>query len=396
MKPQKILYIYLGIYFLFLLYQASTLSISPTEAQILYNQKSLLHHIVAMEVSLFGNSDIGFRSFFALVNIVNLLLFYDVAKKSLKKESDALFAALILSLLPGFISSSLVVSEAPLVIFLTLLFIYLYKKFRIWSALLFPLMLVVDNSFAVLFISLFFYALYKKERLLILLSLLFFALSMNFYGFDFGGKPRNYFLDTFGIYSAIFSPLVFIYFFYVIYRILVKGPKDLIWFVSFVAFVFSLILSFRQKIAFEDFAPFTLIGVVLMVREFLSSYRVRIVEHRARHKKLFIAVIVSLLINDAILVFNKPLYLVLENPGRHFAYNYHLAKELANILKKMGIKEVYTDDPDLQLQLRFYGIGESLRYKITENKPFRDSVKVSIRYKNIELKRYYVSKLNNK
>jgi hypothetical protein len=42
------------------------------------------------------------------------------------------------------------------------------------------------------------------------------------YSFDTGGKPKGYFLDALGVYAAIFSPLLFLYFIYSMYRILIK------------------------------------------------------------------------------------------------------------------------------------------------------------------------------
>ncbi|WP_187646964.1 glycosyltransferase family 39 protein [Nitrosophilus labii] len=396
MRYKYILYTYLLFYFFVLAYLSSTLSISPKEALIFYEEGYLLHYITNFICSLLGQNDLSLRLFFITTNIANILLFFDISTKVLKKELDAFLAATIFSILPGFISSSLVVNEAPLVIFFTLLFLYFYIKFDKKAYVLFPIMLFIDNSFAIFFLALFFYSIYKKDNLTLILSLVFFAFSMYIFGFDVSGKPKNYFLDTFAIYSAIFSPFVFIYFFYAIYRILIKGKRDIIWFISFIAFIFSLLLSFRQKISFEDFAPFVLIGVIFMVREFLSSYRVRVPQFRKKHKILFFVVVGSLVLNDLVLIFNKHLYTLLENPKKHFAYNFHISKELANKLKTMGIDCVKTYDTKLQNQLKFYGINRCEDYLLSERKIYPFSKKVSIRHKNIILRNYYVSKINNK
>ncbi|WP_281951128.1 glycosyltransferase family 39 protein [Nitrosophilus kaiyonis] len=396
MKPKKILYIYLFFYSIFLILISKTIYISPKEALIFYEEKSLLHFITNFTVSLFGKNEIGLRIFFIVVNVTNILLLYDISTKILKKENDALLTAFIFSILPGFLSSSLLINEAPLIIFFTLLFLYFYIKFKKIAYTLFPIMLFIDNSFAIFFLSLFFYSLFKKDNLTIIISLIFFTLSMYIFGFDVSGKPKNYFLDTFAIYSAIFSPLIFIYFFYSVYRILIKEKKDIIWFISFVSFLFSLLLSFRQKISVEDFAPFVLIGTPLMIKQFLSSYRVRIPIFRKKHKILFSIVLISVLINDFLLIDNKILYYWIDNPKKHFAYNFHISKQLANSLKKMGITCIKTYDKKLSLQLKFYDICNHSNFILTDRKLYRNSKKVSIRYKKIVLKNYYVSKINNK
>lgn len=393
---RKKLYIYLIFYFFILIFLASSLSISPKEALIVYDSRSMLHCIVNFIINIFGANNISLRLFFIMTNIANILLFFNIATKSLKKENDVLLATIIFSLLPGFISSSLVVNEAPLVIFFTLLFLYFYIKFNKKAYLLFPIMLLIDNSFAIFFLALFFYSLYKRDNLTMVLSLLFFTISMYIFGFDVGGKPKNYFLDTFAIYSAIFSPLLFIYFFYTLYRILIKGEKDIVWFISFVAFIFSLLLSFRQRISFEDFAPFVLIGIIFMVKEFFASYRVRVFEFRKRHRVGFFIVISILLLNNFLLIFNKPLYYLIDNPKKHFAYNFHLSNELANRLKSLNILCVDAKNRKLQYQLKFYGIKKCNKYILSDEKICPTSKKVSICYNNIILKEYYVSKINSK
>lgn len=391
---RKLFYFYLVFYFFLLSYLASNLYISPREALIFYQENSLLHFITNFSCSIFGKNDLSFRIVFIFINLLNVLLFLKLCLKVLKKEEDALLATLIFSMLPGFISSSVVVTKVSIVLFLTLIFLNIKEK-KI-SILLFPLMLFVDRSFAIFFLSIFFYSLYKKDNFTSIISLVFFALSMLIFGFNAEGKPKNYFLDTFAVYSAIFSPLVFIYFFYVLYRILVKGKKDIIWFISFVAFIFSLILSFRQKISFEDFAPFALVGVVLMVREFMSSYKVRLPEFRKKYKLVFLIVVGSLVLNDLALVFNKSLYIFLDNPKKHFAYNFDISRELAKKLKSMNINCINTNDKKLQYQLKFYNVKKCDKYILTAQKIYPISKKVSILYKNIVLKSYFVSKINNK
>ena len=172
---KKVFYLYIFFYFLLLSYLASTLSISPKEALIFYKEKSLLHYIVNLSTTLFGKNGFGLKVFFISLNIINIFLLFNLSLKKLKKAEDALLAAIIFSLLPGFISSSLVVTKVSIIIFFTLLFLNLPKKSAIF---LFPIMLFIDRSFSIFFLGIFFYSVYKKDKFMMILSLIFFTLSM--------------------------------------------------------------------------------------------------------------------------------------------------------------------------------------------------------------------------
>jgi len=303
--------------FLFLLHGISVLSISASEAKIYFYGKDFVHYLIKFSTSLFGRNDYALRLPFVFFHILSTILLYKISKKYLKRKSDRLFSVIIYVLLPGTNSAALAVNSSQIVIFLTLLFIYFYENKRVGlSYFVLVVSVFIDNSFAIFYLSLIFYALYKKDNNLLGISLVLFGLCMYFWGFDTGGKPKEYFVQTLAVYAAIFSPLVFFYFFYTEYRILVKEEKNILWFVSFIAFMFSLLLSFRQKIMIEDFAPFAIIATPLMVRVFLSSYRVRIPELRHWHKMIFSFVFATLVVNFIALYFNRSLYLILKNPHK--------------------------------------------------------------------------------
>ena len=208
-------------------------------------------------------------------------------------------------ILPGVNSSALVVNESIIVIFFTLLYIYLTKvKSKKYYPLL-VLFLFIDNSFAILFLALFFYSIKTKDNIQLILSLILFGASMSMYGFDMGSRPQGYFLDTFGIYATIFSPVLFIYFFYAIYRIGIKHDKDIFWYISMTAFGLSLIFSLRQRVQIEDFAPFVVIAIPIMVKLFIHSLRIRLKEFRKMHYLMARAAIIILVLNFAGFVFNN-------------------------------------------------------------------------------------------
>jgi hypothetical protein len=81
---------------------------------------------------------------------------------------------------------------------------------------------------------------------------------------------------------------------------------------------------------------------------FLHSYRVRLKQYRTKHKIFVNIVLGVLLLNFVTLVFNKTLYLLLEKPSKHFAYDYHMAKELAHELHNNGFETISTQNTRLQ------------------------------------------------
>lgn len=225
------------------------------------------------------------------------------------------------------------------------------------------------------------------------ISLILFGLSMSIYGFDSSGKPRGFLVDTFAIYASIFSPFLFLYFFYSLYRLGVKNERSFIWYISVTALLFSIIFSFRQQIYIEDFAPYVVISIPLMVKLFFHSYRIRLKEFRKKHNFFAFLVLVTLCINIVVTIFNKPLYLILDNPKKHFVYKYHIVKELSQELKKRNINMVITNDEKLQLRLMFYKIYKGEKYYLSLKEENNYTFKIPISYFGIEVETAYVLKL---
>ncbi len=351
----------------FLGYGASGLSISYKEALILYELKTPLHYFVKLFCDTFSYSDFALRLPFVILHTLNILLLFEISKKHLKKSSDALLCIFIYMLLPGINTAALVVNEASSAIFFTLLFVYSWqKRFYIFAYIVLFFSLAIDNSFVILYLSLIFYAIFKKQKVLLVFCVVLFCLSLYIYGFETHGKPKGYFLDTIGVYAATLSPLVMMYYAYTLYRIGVKEKKHILWYISFGAFVFTLIFSLRQKLALEDFLPFAIISVPLMVKVFLNSYRVRLPRHRNLHKLSFSLVICTLVASFFVVVFNKTIYAFSDNPKKHFAYKYNIAKELSLWLKGKNITSLDAKNEKMQLRLKFYGIIKSEEFTLVK------------------------------
>ncbi len=385
-------FILLFIVLSILVYTANDLSISYKEALNVFVNNSLLSLLTNSSIYLFGQNDIALRLPFLIFYLLSIILMYKITDKFFTKQSDRFISIVLFMLLPGLLSASVLVNSAIVVTFLTLLYIFYYQSVGKHSYILLLLFLFVDNSFAIFFLALFFYSLRKKDKYLLCTSLILFALSMGIYGFDTGGKPRGFLVDTFAIYASIFSPLLFIYFFYSLYRNGIKKDRTLSWYIAITSLVFSLLLSFRQRIYIEDYAPFVVIYLPYMVKSFFHAIRIRLPQFRYRHFYAVSLVLFILFINISLTILNKPLYAFLENPQKHFIYKYDIVKELAQELKANNINEVYSDQLDLILRLKFYEIDEGTKYFVTTKKLYYYDLLIPITYYGKTIATAYIIK----
>ena len=343
--------------FVFLLYAANSLSISYNEAEIFFQKRSLLGYILKLSAHFFGQNDLAVRGVMIFFHIASVVLMYKVSKFYIKLEFDRIIAVLLFVLLPGTLASALIINNAGICITLALLCIYLFHiKKKILFSLFFCLAFFIDGDFLIFYAGFFIFALYKRKPPLAWLSAILFLLTLYFFGFETNGRPSGHFIDTFGIFAAVFSPFVFIFFVYTIYRIWVKEKKDLLWFIAICSFCFCMIVSVRQRLELEQFLPFCVIATPLMVRVFFNSYRVRLPKFRKGHKICTSLVMLFLIFNWSAIIFNQIFYLFLNDPTKHLTYKFDVAKELADKLKEAGVQDIATEDTRLALRLKFYGI----------------------------------------
>jgi len=394
LKVDRYLFLLILIDLIAIVYGIKEVSISYYEAKIFYLDSGFLHFIL----NIIGNNELNLRTLFALFHIFSIILFYNISRELLKQRWDSLFATAIFTLLPGVYSSAVIINSGGLLMFLTLLFVYIYMKYSKKSYYMLPFLALIDGSFNVLFLSLVFYSMSKKDNLLLAISLSLFTFSMYFYPIpEFMYMPSGKFIDYFALYFAIFSPLLFLYFFYSLYRIMIKQKqKHIIWYISFTTLAFTLLLSIRQNIPLDALSPFVVIAIVLMVQTFLHTYRVRLPIFRGTHKLLANIGLWILLINYIILVFNKSWFIFLENPKKHFAYDHYVAKELSNTLKFLGYDSIHTVDKKLALRLKFYGIDDSNDIILNTKRVDFKSKNITIVYFNNEIASFYVSKIYTK
>ena len=389
-------YFYLSLLFLtfILLFKATlTLSISYKEALNVFVNHSILSLITNSSIYIFGQNDIALRLPFILFYIFSVILMYKITENYFRYEKDRYISIVIFMMLPGVLSAALLVNSAIVVTFFTLLYIYYYQRYKQHSYILLLFFLLIDNSFAILYLALFFYSIKNKDKKFIIFTLVLFCISMYIYGFSTAGKPKGFLVDTLGIYATIFSPFLFLYFLYTIYRAGIRNERTLIWYISTTALLLSLIFSFRQRVYIEDFAPYVVISMPLMLKTFFHAYRVRLKEFRRNYNILVFLVLGMLSINVVLTFINKPLYLVLPHESKHFVYEYHFVRELVDELSKRGVTNVTTDNEELALRLKFYNIKKGDDYLLTLKACDYPSERISIKYYGKEVFVAYLTKL---
>lgn len=377
-----------------LLYAISNLSISYNEALIFYEKDSLISYIANFFTMIFGQNDYALRIPFVIIYFINSLLVYKISKKILKRKIDQIFSLILFMMLPGVMSSATLLNSASIIILMTLFCIYFDQnnnKFLFFLTLI--LSFFISKAFLVLYISVFIYGFFYKKSDYEIVSFCLLLLSLIFYDYEISGKPRGFFLDTIGIFSATYSLFVFLIFIYAMYRILIKEKKDLIFFISFIPFIYCLIFSIRQRIELENFLPFCVVSVPLIIKIFFHSYRIRLKRFRKFHKIIFLLSTLFLFFNYLLTIFNQSLYIFFKNnPKKHFIYKYDIAKELAQKLKKNSINNISSFDYKMLLRLRFYGIQSGNDYFLYSDDVFFANKKITIKKYDIIIASYFIFK----
>lgn len=396
MNPRYILFLILGIDAVILFLETSNISISYDESLILYGSPSVLQYVTKASLALFGHNDYGLRFGMLLLHLTSVVLMYLISRRYIKQERNRLWLVLVFVLLPGVVSSAVIINSAGFVLFGLLLYIYIAQKSSLQVQLaLLTLYSFLDFGFSYLFLGLAIYYAVNKQRAIGIYLIALYILSGSLYGFDMIGTPKGHFLDTIGVYSAVFTPIIFIYLFYALYRRYLTSKIDKLWYIASTALILSLLLSFRQRIEIEYFAPYLIVALPLAAQSFISSYNVRLKQFRTKYKLVFVLSFVFLIFNTFIVFFNKELYLIIKNPKQHFAYDMYIAKDLAKELQSKHISCVVTDKK-MQSRLKFYDVSKCDNNVLKEiDLSSKRAANVTISYKNKILYKANVTNLNN-
>ncbi|WP_428738290.1 hypothetical protein [Sulfurimonas sp.] len=397
MMQHLIFFFILGIDVIVLFFQIDNLSISSSETHILYEENSFLSYVFNFILSIFGNNDYALRIPIIIIHLMSAVLFYSISKHYLKTTRDQLWLLLLFVMLPGTLSAAIVFSHAFLVLLGLLLYIYLDQKYPAkYTNILLLFYTFIDGGFAYLLLGILVYNIFVKDYRNIAFNFVLLLISAYLYRLQIYGIPSGHFLDTIGVYSAIFTPIIFVYVVYSLYRKYLADKIDKVWYIATTTLIFSLLLSFRQRLDIEYFAPYLIIALPLAAQTFVHSYRVRLKMFRKRYKTIFVLSFIFLILNTLVVLFNKTIYAYLEDPKKHFAYNMYVAKELAQNLKEMNIECVDTD-LKMQQRLQFYNISKCATNFLEEvSLSHENHSDVTISYKSQPVYRANVTKINIK
>lgn len=320
-------------------YLAATTPISPHEAKTLYINDTIVALLMRWGQGI-SDTFLGLRFFFISAGFLSIALFYQLSKKAFAREEDTYFVTFIFMLLPGILTGTTLANIAILVLPIVLLFVLMHEKGYFW---LLPLLMLVlffiHEASIIFFIALLLYAIAHKEKRLAIVSSAFVLVCIYLAkGIVIGGRPSGHFLEIFGLYATLFSPFVFLYFFYALYRILLKGKKNLLWYISFTALAFSLLLSIRQRVHITDFAPYVMIAVPLMLSVFNQSIRVRLPQFRKMYQAGSHFIILTLMVSAFAIITHQASYYHLGMHEKHFAKRIYAPYDKVEKLKAEGVK----------------------------------------------------------
>jgi hypothetical protein len=351
--------LFLFFYITALFYVTITLPIGPHEAMAYYTDTKSLYYLTHFSKDWFG-SVLDVRLPFLLFGLLNMALFFRMSRAYFSKEEESYLATMIFALLPGIITSAILVNIAVVVITLVLSFIIFYeKKQQIGQVIVMILLLLIHDASIIFFIALVIFSAFKRDTQLFMFAMILSIISLLYFNeLTINGKPKGEFLELFGLYVALFSPLVFIYFFYALYRILVRERKDILWYISFIAFVLSIVLSLRQQVIMTDFAPYVIVSVVLMVVSYHRTLYIRLPQFQKGYRLGFKIVISSLVLSAFVIIFHQLFFCFFKDKSKHFAYAFY--EPYWKVLELHQIEQnCYTvERKKVQYQLKYYGIEE--------------------------------------
>lgn len=356
MKKQHFI-LALFFYAVAVFYLAYTTPISPHEAKIFYTSQDVVGTLMRWGSEI-ASGFFGLRLFYLLSGFFTIGLFYLLSRRHFTTSEDAYLATFIFMFLPGILTATVLVNVAIIVLPLVLLFVILYDKghFFLLPFIMLVLFFIHETSI-IFFVALLLYGVIYKDNKLSIFSLAFLLAFLYFSkGIEIGGRPAGHFAEIVGLYATIFSPLLFLYFVYAMYRILLREEKTLLWYISFTALAFSLLLSLRQRVHITDFAPYVMIAIVLMLEVFNHSVRVRLPKFQKRYNIAFYLVIMFLSLTVSVIVFHKMLYYVTPDPSKHFADRIYAPYLLAKKLKAEGKNCSEDAHGRYRYQLKYYGI----------------------------------------
>ncbi len=355
----KFINFFIFIYILITLILLYFTPFTHSEANILFSTDFTIEHFITNNIYKFFKEYFVLRLPFFIISIASLLLYKEILKSYFKYDKYYNLSILFFLLTPGIFLSFILVNYATIPIFLTLFLIYSYKKDKIFFIILALVLLFFTHSAQfVVYIALILYAYREKKWFIVLISiiLILFASVSKTYPID--GIPKGHLIQLFGIYAAIFSPLLFLASIFAIYKVATSRKKDLLWYISTTAFTLSIILSIRQKIKITDFSPYFVIITPLVVSVYKNSIEIRLKDFRKGYYLICKIVLIVLLLETSTIAMHYVLYKV--DPSSKFILDksiYKIPNEV-NLLKKNGKKCKYNISNKEKALYKYYNISK--------------------------------------
>jgi len=349
--------LFLVLYALVLLTVAATTPISPSEAYLFYQDQMTPTTVLMHWGDALLPNELGLRLFFLLLGALNAYLFYLISSIVFQKREDRFLTLFFYLMLPGVIISTVLANDAVLVTALVLLFLYAYlHKKQTLSFLPLLLLSLVHWSALYFYMILMLYGLFQKEKQIFLaaVSAVLFYLLLGIERPE--PVPGNHFFEMLGIYATIFSPLLFVYLFYALYRTLLRGSRDLLWYISFGALVISLILSLQERVKVTDFSAYLMLGIIVAVRTYLESLNVRLRRFQKSYRLFFGIVMIPLFVSVFTMILHQPIYRILGKRYYPVVAPVYVPYDNALALKKRGKKCTETSTRKVLYQMRYYGL----------------------------------------
>jgi len=213
MKKQYFIYT-LFAYIIAVFYLSTTTPISPHEAKMFYTSTELVSTLMHWGSS-FIEGFLGLRIFFILFGFLSIALFYKLSRTYFPRISDAYLATVIFMILPGILTAITLANISIIVLCIVLLFVLLYEKGHYaFLPFLMLILFFIHEASIIFFVGLLLYGVMYKDKKLAIGSLAFLlAFIYLTKGIEIGGRPSGHFLEIFGLYATVFSPLLFLYFF---------------------------------------------------------------------------------------------------------------------------------------------------------------------------------------
>ncbi|MEY4504822.1 MAG: hypothetical protein RL154_1118 [Pseudomonadota bacterium] len=384
---ERLAFISVTVFTFVLCIYGATLGISYDEAKLFFAGHGAPFYLAKTTMLAFGQNDFALRLPFIIIHSISAFIFWEISKIVCKKEVDAYISLLIFILMPGLNIVALLANKSGLLLFAALLTTFLILKQRfILASIVMIIGAFSDNGYATLLIGIAAWGFSDRKYKFGALAGVLFLICMVRFGFNDGGMPQGWFLETIGAYFALFSPFVFIFYLYALFK-LRKNPS-LLWQITFWGIALSLVLSLRQRVPLIDFAPYSIFAVPLAVGFFAREWRTKLPEFRLKYKVMGIITFASLLLWSAASFFMQASLFVVSKPELCPLWPHMAAKELSNELKGQNIYAINANgDDELQTRLKWYGIEKSEDYNLSKS---GGKVELPIYYGNKLIKKYYL------